>query len=519
MVHTVSALAILGVPAVAPVLVFVGIDMASFFLVPLVGALIAGTAAVLEFIAPGSQLTWFVVVGVVVNVVALWVHLRHRWRDRSSGTADTTLPTAVHFAGSPTRSAPLQLIGLLVIAVAAAWPLWALRAPLFGYDTQAVWLVHTAFIFEGHHALVAGLTNPAFVTNPDYPPLVPAAGAIGYHVVGLIDQRLAIDITSVLGACGIGLVGTGIVRLSRSRLAWWRTTSVLAIAALFCGASYAFAGLYALNGYADFLWAGMATAAVLYGLVLPPSRRALAVAWLCLAAAALTKNEGLTISIVVSALIVVRYSDFLILRTCARRQPKASLTATRNESRHRRTYQRAKAAVGATVLPLLPAGVWSVATRLHHISDAFFGTSNTSSTVRIAPTVASLSRNLIVLPAALLVLLLGCLVLRSTRERLSAATPLWLWIVVWTSLLIFTATYVVGDLPLGWWLRTSANRTMIFPNVVMLLDMTVWLVILINTDARPATGPPETEAVRAADVVVPAGHRTSGSPAPQPIEP
>ena len=60
-------------------------------------------------------------------------------------------------------------------------------------------------------------------------------------------------------------------------------------------------------------------AAVIWGLVLPRRPQALGVAWICAAAASLTKNEGLTTALIIIVLIALRYRPLSLPGPAARR--------------------------------------------------------------------------------------------------------------------------------------------------------------------------------------------------------
>src|SRR6202035_4035123 len=96
------------------------------------------------------------------------------------------------------------LLGALIV------PLTGLRAGIIGYDGNAIWLTHTLMVSGGHHALLTGLRSSAYTfSNPDYPPLVPAAGAVAFALVGRGDLRVAIEVTALLNACALGVAGAG----------------------------------------------------------------------------------------------------------------------------------------------------------------------------------------------------------------------------------------------------------------------------------------------------------------------
>jgi hypothetical protein len=123
----------------------------------------------------------------------------------------------------------------------------------------------------------------------------------------------------------------------------------MVVAFLFCGAVFGIAGIYATNGYADLLWSAGALAATVYGLVLPREWRNLAVAWLALLVASLTKDEGFLVGIAISLLIAARYA-----------WPVAA-------PRVRWLLQFGAMAVG----PLIPAAVWFALIHEKGISSSF----------------------------------------------------------------------------------------------------------------------------------------------------
>ena len=115
-------------------------------------------------------------------------------------------------ASRKTCPAAWSCVTVVVIALAVAWPLQALRAPILAYDGYAIWTMHSLFIYGGHNILQSALTNPVYrFSNPNYPPLVPASGALAFVAEGGVDLRLAVIITAVLNACALGAVGCAIV--------------------------------------------------------------------------------------------------------------------------------------------------------------------------------------------------------------------------------------------------------------------------------------------------------------------
>jgi hypothetical protein len=362
-------------------------------------------------------------------------------------------------------------VTFLVLLVAVVWPLVVLRVPVIGYDAQAIWLLHAAMVFGGHNTLVADMTNRSYLfSNPDYPPLYPGLAALVYATQGRLDYHLGVAAIAVLNACTLGVVGTGVMEAVERRTRALRWGAILLMVAFLCGAIYGVAGQFAINGYADLLWAGAAVGATLYGLVLSPSRRHFVVACLCIAVAALAKNEGFVTSVIVACLIGAR------MFTC---RPQGV-----------RIWLR-MAALGAALAPTV---AWIIAVRSKGLSDAYLGSSAESTLTRLSAATVGMWGQLHLVLAALSVLLLGALLLRSHRVGFGLANPAWLWAVAVLSTLAIAATYVLGSYEIHWWLGSSVNRTTIFANALLLTDMAVWAVVAIQGVDQPAWPNPEASA-------------------------
>ena len=131
--------------------------------------------------------------------------------------------------------------------------------------------MHSLFMYGGHNVLQSALTNPVYrFSNPNYPPLVPASGALGFVAEGGVDLRLAVIMTAVLNTCTLGAVGCAIVRDRGGHSS--------------PPSPYYGAGLgsvrrpdrlrpeWRVRGgrvHADLLWAASALAAVIIGLLVP----------------------------------------------------------------------------------------------------------------------------------------------------------------------------------------------------------------------------------------------------------
>ena len=442
----------LALPGLLPALA-VGRSAIVVFLAPVIGAVMVAVGATIELGLGGSLVPDYLAVAVAVNVavIAWWLMAR-----RAAGTR----------AVQPPRSRAdwaWSVVAVPVVAGCLAVPLSALRGPMFGWDANSIWLTHSLMVYGGHHELLTGLRNVAYqFSNPDYPPLVPAAGALAFKLYGLGNLHLAVDMTVLVTACGLGVVAMGIMAVSDVAAAGigarWPVRIVAAAAGgAICVVGFAVSGNYAVEGYADLVWAAFAVGAVVWGLVLPRSPRALGVAWICAIAASLTKNEGLTTALIILVAIALRYRPLSLPGPIARRWAERA---------------------AFVLVPALPGLAWAGTIRLIGVHDAFFTTGSPESRLtRAGATVLGMARFLHVAPLALVVLLAGCWFLRADRQRAGLANPAWLWICCLGSLAVISYTYVFGDLEIHNWLANSVNRTTIFAQLVLYTEMAVWLVI------------------------------------------
>ena len=465
---------VLGVPGALPALAVARRSLAGVFLAPLIGAGMAAVATEIELGAGGSLVPDYVAVALAVNLaVILW------WLAVRPAAAPPAVPareTGAAWAWS--------VLALVVVLGCLAIPLTALRSPMFGWDANSIWLTHALMVYGGHHELLTGLQNVAYqFSNPDYPPLVPAAGALAFKFYGLGDLHLGVDMTTLVTACALGVAAMGIASVASARGTaatgsggrWPVHLTAVAAAGAICLVSFAVSAYYAVEGYTDLTWAAAAVAAVIWGLVLPRRPQALGVAWICAAAASLTKNEGLTTALIIIVLIALRYRPLSLPGPAARRWTERA---------------------AFVVLPALPGLAWAGLIHLIGLHDAFFAAASTETPLtRAEATIAGMAEHLAVAPVALVVLLAGCWFLRADRERACLANPSWLWLCCLGSLVIIFATYVVGGLEIHSWIKNSVNRTTIFAQVLLYAEIAIWLVIaangaLIKTSARAGDGQP-----------------------------
>jgi hypothetical protein len=434
----------LGLPGMLPALAVARRSPAAVFLAPLTGAGMAAVAAVIELGVGGSLPADYTVVAVIVNlaVIGWWLAAgRSRWRLDG-------LPWGWSIA------TVLVSVGCLAVT------LDVLRANGIGWDANSIWTTHAFLVYGGHHELLTGLQNVAYqFTNPDYPPLVPAAGALAFSFFGTGNPHVAVEMTVLLGACGLGVVASGIVTVASNGRQLTRAAAVAAGGAI-CLVGFAVSNPYGVIGYADLVWAAAAVGAVMWGLVLPRSAQALGIAWICAAVASMSKNEGLTTAVIILVLIALRY------RPVSLRRPRLRSWAE---------------CAGFVLLPAVPGLAWAGIIRLIGVHDAFFkSTSGQTSLYRAQATIAGMWVHLHVAPVDLAVLLVGCLLLRGDRRRAGLANPAWLWISCLGALAIIFGTYVVGGLEIHSWLANSVNRTTDFAQVLLYADLLTWLVIAVE---------------------------------------
>lgn len=464
----------LAVPGLIPALAVARRSPAVIFLAPLIGALMAAIAAEFELGVGGSLLRCYVLVSIAVNVAVVGWLLTAWWLRRRAGP----LATGIAAAGRSRPQLPWTwgVLAVLVVVAVLLIPLSGLRARVVGWDANSIWLTHALMLSGGHRELLSSLRDPTYLfSNPDYPPLVPAAGALAFAFFGQSDLYLAINMTELVAACGLGLVGTGIASVAASGR---RLTRIPAIAAggAICLVGFAVAGVPGISGYADLPWSAAAVAAIIFGLVLPVGTQNLLIAWICAAAASLTKNEGLTTAIAVIILIALRYRP-VSLSWLRRVRHGLEFSAAAARLTARAWAERA----ALVVVPALPGLIWAGQIHLIGLRDAFFKShSAESAAYRAGATVEGMAHYLGVAPVALGVLIVGCIFLRRNRAHAGLGNPAWLWTACLLGLGVIFTTYVVGTLQIHVWLRTSIGRTTVFAQLLLYADLAIWLVIAVD---------------------------------------
>jgi hypothetical protein len=477
--HVIAALAVLALPAVLPTIALVGARPITAFMTPLVGAVLASFAALFEGVLGGTLLLWFVILAVLSNVVAI----RHIGTDFNSRMARVRSDARSTPGRVPrqilVRPSTWSILTVMVMAVAVAWPMQALKSPIIVWDGYAIWTLHALFIYGGHGSFPADLTNPVYqFSNPSYPPLIPAGGALSFAAAGDADLRLAVIITAVLNACALATVGCAIASIVDNTVRTLSRITALIAGGCICLIGFGLSGVYGVGGYADLLWAASALAAVIIGLFLPRRAHNLLAAWVCAVVAGLTKNEGFITACLVLALIAMRYVPL-------RRNATSSTEGVVNAMSSNRLDWLAWC-IRTTLLTaamVIPGVFWYAFVNFEGIGSNFVGRSSQSLQVRFDATAPALNANLHVAPLAIGIAIVGYVVVCRTRRQLSIGNDLWLWGATAGSLLALIVTYVFGALEIHWWLSTSASRTTIFANLTMYADIAVWLIVAVSFGA------------------------------------
>lgn len=250
-------------------------------LAPLVGAALLSLGATVEVAVGGPQLVLAATVLVLGALVPALVLVRRR--------ADV-LP------GRPVAEALL----LLGPVAALGWTLSTLHRVHVSYDGRSIWFFHARMLVGGH-AVYLDQARAFPFSHPDYPPMVPATVALGWRLAGSVDYRTGQLTVAALTACATVLACVGVGRA----LQWSGARGAL-VAGAGVGMLYGAWDEYATNGFVDPLCAALVVGAMVHGLLVPPAQRRTPLALALLVLAAMTKNEGLTFSLVVLAAVALR---------------------------------------------------------------------------------------------------------------------------------------------------------------------------------------------------------------------
>jgi hypothetical protein len=196
-----------------------------------------------------------------------------------------------------------------------------------------------------------------------------------------------------------------------------------------------------------------------------------------LAAAALTKNEGLVAGLVLGALAVARY--------------RFRLRAT-----------------SWIAVALAPGVLWLVLMRVFGVfSDVVAGSKTSellrldpSVTKRISPTLHSLGPQLaLAAAAAAVVTAIGMRCAQTVRRDVSGSLIPWIWFAWAGTVASLIFTYVVSSTELNF-LLNSVKRTSIAPNFLLLAEIAIWTLTSLLVWRESSA----VEPVRRRDIKVPA---------------
>ena len=232
------------------------------------------------------------VAGGVIEAVGTLVALRFiRWRGREEPVVRPwTWPQRV-----------LATLFAQAVAVAAVVAWRAYRAePYGGWDGWAIWNLHARLMRRAGTGWPAMMDVPQLNwTHPDYPRLVPASVARAWGWAGGESPAMPALISVVFAAAVIALLVATVMQL-RGRTAAF-LGGLLAVGTPFFVT-------FAANEHADIpLSAFMLGAVALLVIGTEPQRpRLCALAGICAAAAAWTKNEGLLFAVVIACVVGLR---------------------------------------------------------------------------------------------------------------------------------------------------------------------------------------------------------------------
>ena len=457
---TLVRVAVLGAALVAvgyfPARLVTGSRVWCFLVAPVTAALLAGSVGTVVVLLrlPAA----FVTLGTVgASATAGVVVIRGMRRERAVGASESSLP--------------------LLLPIAGLFPFLTVRRAPFEWDARSIWWFHARWFAYGGGAVRDAMRNPAFAfSHPDYPPLAPATNGALWWVGGGASSKQAQIVTAILTLSAVSALGFAVWYTVRRLLPGW--AAIVGAGALVL-AAYGVAGVgdstqaSATNGYVDMLWAATFAAGCVF--VLAARRDPVALRWgaLCMAAAGLTKNEGLVAVALVVALALVRYR--------CRRPAPVWLVGT-----------------------LLPGVAWLVVARVAGAESEYLGNSKATKLLRLDPHVLRRispaadgvwHEMWVIVIVAAGVSILGLVVAINSRREVSTTAWPWMWIawVATTASLVYA--YVVSAAPLDWHLATSADRTTIAPRLVLLAEAFVWgsaAVATLRQDdagARPTVTP------------------------------
>ncbi len=368
-----------------------------------------------------------------------------RMRTRGSMQSARDAVHVIHEADAEQWVAAGMIIALAVFAVLTYR--WARVQPLQAWDSWSIWARKGTLLFEYNHLPTAFFTSPVYAfMHPDYPLLLPLYEASWFRVVGSADTQSLHAWFWILFVAFLWATAYVSSRVARPMI-WAPLVGLLAVTPEIW--------TQLMSMYADvpmglFLMIGV----LLLGLWIAGNRRRdLAVSMILLAAAASTKNEGLTAA--GSTLAVALVVTFV--------------APTPGFSR-RRALAPLVIAIAAFAVMVAPWRLWLA---IHHITgdmpvarglEPSFLLEHAS---RLQPAVNALFSEVTnqgnwyyLLPIGLALVVAG---LTTPGLRRIAA---FYGLAILGAFIMILWGYVINPNGIGWLIATSANRTVVGPMLI-----------------------------------------------------
>lgn len=409
-------------------------------LAPIAGAAVATAAVLLMLAFTGPLLLWFVPAYLLTGVLA-W-RLRDRPRLPCSGWRDALLTT-------------LPLVP----------PLLRLGTEPITWDTHLIWWLHAGYFTQGGDFARAAIGNPVLVfSHPDYPPLASAPVALTWQLLGIRDFYPAAFVTGFLTFSAIAMLVYAI------RVATVRARALLSWPAAIAAGYAAWTPLWLIPtaGFSDAMCACAFTAGAVLLLFARPFAGMLPLALLLLSAAALMKNEGLSLVVALAVVGTVKF-----------------------------WRDRRRAAL--LWVPVGVAGIWSVTSRLlgastdvlagGRFSAVLHGDADTLGRLPMILEFMSGRVGWIVL-LTVAAALLGNLFLRRARAGLGLGADGWLWAVNAAHTAGLILIYMITPYDVHWHLSTSVDRVTIAIAVLACASAACWGVTALSPEPAPVSADP-----------------------------
>ena len=282
-------------PVMVPVLVFLGRQWVSLFLVPAVGAVLIGLAAVGTVLLELPLVTTWLGLGIVANIVTLG------WWLRGGRTLGRIPVDGHHLVAS--------VLGTLVATA------WASNRAL-SWDVHSFWYSRGRWFVEGPQYVVQQLGSPYTSPYPGpphatYPPWPSAGAGLMWDLAGEIDYFSAKLLLAGVTASTLVLLAVAVGRwVEGPRWLAWMAAFLVPSAALY------FATSSSALGHMDLPYAVAGEAALLFGFLLPRRKPELCLSVVLCLLCGFTKNEGFVVAVLVALLVSLRH---------ARRDPRRFL--------------------------------------------------------------------------------------------------------------------------------------------------------------------------------------------------